>query len=233
MAKRKSNVTTDLMPAKVDKRIAVGDATRKKILACAVAIAGSTGFASLTIGTLAQASGLSKSSLFTHFATRKDLVIATLDAAYDEFDREVLDVCRASPPTLMMRVFLRRYFEYLNNRPKSHACIITSSAFEFDADDDSVRERVVQLIERRRAVMRELLHAAREAGVIGGTKAELEQQLFDYESLMVGFVYRYQLEPTEQIFERLVAGVRRLFANPAVAQARMKGASRRKVRASR
>jgi len=233
MAKTKANATTDLTPAKVDKRIAVGDATRKKILARAVAIAGSTGFASLTIGTLAQASGLSKSSLFTHFATRKDLVIATLDAAYEEFDREVLDACRASPPSLMMRVFLRRYFEYLNNRPKSHACIITSSAFEFDADDEGVRERVVQLIERRRAVMRDLLHAARDANVISGTNAELEQQLFDYESLMVGFVYRYQLEPTEEVFARLVAGVRRLFASPSMAQARGKTASRRKVRAAR
>ena len=218
-------------PVKVDKRIAAGNATRKKILARAVAIAGSTGFSSLSIGTLAEASGLSKSSLFTHFATREDLVIATLDAAYEEFDSEVLNACRDCPPADMMRVFLRRYFDYLNTRPKSHACIITSSAFEFDAVNDRVRKRVVQLIERRRADMRQLLEAAREDGVIRGNDAEIEQQLFDYESLMVGFVYRYQLEPTPEIFERLVAGVRRLF--PTLPKPSAEAAATRKSRAVR
>lgn len=83
---------------RVDRRIEAGIATRKRIMKAAVAIAGSTGFSSLTIGTLADACGLGKSSLFTHFATREDLVIATLDAAYEEFDQQVLDACRASPP---------------------------------------------------------------------------------------------------------------------------------------
>ena len=214
--------------AKVDKRIAAGNATRRKILARAVAIAGSTGFSSLSIGTLAEASGLSKSSLFTHFATREELVIATLDAAYEEFDREVLNACRGCAPSDMMRVFLRRYFEYLNTRPKSHACIITSSAFEFDAGNDRVRKRVVQLIEQRRADMRGFLNAARDAGLIRGTDAEIEQQLFDYESLMVGFVYRYQLDPNPAIFERLVAGVRRLF--PTLPKPSTKAATPRKLR---
>lgn len=204
-------------PERIDRRIEAGNATRKRIMKAAVAIAGSTGFSSLTISTLAEACGLSKSSLFTHFATREDLVIATLDAAYEEFDSEVLDACRASPPQDMMRVFLRRYFEYLNNRPKSHACIITSSAFEFDGTKGRVRKRVVELIERRRADMREFLIKARAAGAISGTDAEMEQQLFDYEALMVGFVYRYQLDPDAKLFEHLVAGVRRIFP-PAAAK---------------
>ena len=230
MAKTKAK-SVESAPVKVDKRIAAGNATRARIMKEAVAIAGSTGFASLTIGTVAEASGLSKSSLFTHFATREDLVIATLDAAYAEFDREVLEACRQCPPADMMRVFLRGYFEYLNTRPKSHACIITSSAFEFDAVNDRVRKRVVQLIERRRADMRKLLEVAREAGVISGTHQEIEQQLFDYESLMVGFVYRYQLEPTPEIFERLVAGVRRLF--PALPRQMAKNVPARRLRVAR
>jgi AcrR family transcriptional regulator len=211
-------------PVRIDKRIEAGNATRKRILKAAVTIAGSTGFSSLTIGTLAEACGLSKSSMFAHFVTREDLVMATLDAAYEEFDREVLDACRASPPQDMMRMFLRRYFEYLNNRPKSHACIITSSAFEFVGVKDRVRKRVVELIGKRRADMRQLLEEARRAGAIRGTDAEIEQQLFDYESLMVGFVYRYQLEPDPAIFARLVAGVRRLFPSvPANTSAVRKG----------
>ena len=218
MSKAKRTSQSDA-PERIDRRIAAGNATRKRLMKAAVAIAGSTGFSSLTIGTLADACGLSKSSLFTHFATREDLVLATLDAAYEEFDREVLDACRAGPPQDIMRVFLRHYFEYLNTRPKSNACIITSSAFEFDGVKDRVRKRVIELIERRRSDMRELLENARRVGVIRGTDAEIDQQLFDYESLMVGFVYRYQLEPDATHFDRLVAGVRRIFP-PAAAPAK-------------
>lgn len=213
----------------LDRRIAAGNATRQRILKAAVTIAGATGFPSLTIGTLAEAAGLSKSSLFTHFPTRDDLVIATLEAAYDEFDREVLDACRESPPRDIMRVFLRRYVAYLNDRPKSHACIITSSAFEFDGATSRLRKKVVELIDRRRSDMRELLERAREAGFIHGTDAEIEQQLFDYESLMVGFVYRYQLDPDPKLFDRLIAGVRRIFPSPSPAAK----SSRKKLRAVR
>lgn len=212
---------------RIDKRIAAGDATRKRIMSAAVAIAGSTGFSSLTIGTLAEACGLSKSSMFTHFPTREDLVVATLDAAYDEFDREVLDACRTAPVGDKMRVFLRGYYEYLNNRPKSHACIVTSAAFEFDGARDRVRKRTEQLIAKRRDVIRQFLLEARQAGVIHGTESDIEQQLFDYESLMVGFVYRYQLDPDPETFKHLVAGVRRLF--PALPAPPAKTARKRRM----
>lgn len=213
----------------LDRRIAAGNATRQRILKAAVAIAGATGFPSLTIGTLAEAAGLSKSSLFTHFPTRDDLVIATLEAAYDEFDREVLDACRESPPRDTMRVFLRRYVAYLNDRPKSHACIITSSAFEFDGANSRLRKKVVELIDRRRSDMRKLMERAREAGYLPGTEGDFEQQLFDAESLMVGFAYRYQLNPNSQLFDRLIAGIRRVFPD---APPPSRG-SRKKLRAVR
>ena len=215
---------------RIDKRIAAGDATRKRIMSAAVAIAGSTGFSSLTIGTLAEACGLSKSSMFTHFSTREDLVIATLDAAYDEFDRAVLDPCRAAPLGDKMRVFLRGYYEYLNSRHRSHACIITSAAFEFDGDRGRVRKRVEQLIAKQRDVIRQFFKEARQAGVIQ-SDTDIEQQLFDYESLMVGFVYRYQLDPDPQTFAHLVAGVRRLF--PLLRAPATKAARKRNLRVSK
>lgn len=213
MAKSKTP-TAAAAPEKIDKRIANGMATRKRIIKESVAIAGSKGFAALTIGTLAEACGLSKSSMFTHFATREDLVIATLDAAYEEFDREVLEPCRESSPRDSLRVFFRRYFDYLNARHRSHACILTSSAFEFDGVHDKVRRKVVALIERRRSDLRDFFLQARDAGIIRGNDEQIEQYLFEYESLMAGFIYRYQLNPDRKLFERLVAGARRLFPTP-------------------
>ncbi len=48
-----------------------GDATRQAVIDQAVEIAGRLGVAGLTIGTLASASGMSKSGLYAHFRSKE------------------------------------------------------------------------------------------------------------------------------------------------------------------
>ena len=55
-----------------------GDATRQAVIDQAVEIAGRLGVAGLTIGTLASASGLSKSGLYAHFRSKEALQLAVL-----------------------------------------------------------------------------------------------------------------------------------------------------------
>ena len=66
-----------------------GEETRAQILDAAVQQASEAGFESLTIGTLAGRTGLSKSGLFAHFGSRTDLQIAALDEAARRFTEAV------------------------------------------------------------------------------------------------------------------------------------------------
>ena len=66
-----------------------GAATRELILARAVELADRSGLDALTIGTLAEAAGMSKSGVFAHFGSREDLQLAVLDAAAKIFTDEV------------------------------------------------------------------------------------------------------------------------------------------------
>ena len=82
-----------------------GEETRAQILAAAVQQASRAGFESLTIGALAEATGLSKSGLFAHFGSKLDLQIAALDEAARQFTQSVFlpATCRAAKvpaPTL-------------------------------------------------------------------------------------------------------------------------------------
>ncbi len=72
-----------------------GEDTRSMILDAALAQASEGGFESLTIGTLAARTGLSKSGLFAHFRSKEALQVETLDRAAERFiaAEEAADEC--------------------------------------------------------------------------------------------------------------------------------------------
>ena len=74
-----------------------GDATRQAVIDQAVEIAGRLGVAGLTIGTLASASGMSKSGLYAHFRSKEALQLAVLGSARENFVAQVIRPALAAP----------------------------------------------------------------------------------------------------------------------------------------
>jgi AcrR family transcriptional regulator len=67
-----------------------GEETRAAILDHAVEVASRVGLEGLTIGSLADATGMSKSGLFAHFGSREDLQLAALEHVKASFGEQVL-----------------------------------------------------------------------------------------------------------------------------------------------
>ena len=67
-----------------------GPETRKRILAHSLKVAASHGLAGLTIGRLARDLGMSKSGLFAHFRSKRQLEMATINEARMVFNSQVL-----------------------------------------------------------------------------------------------------------------------------------------------
>ena len=63
--------------------------TREHILRQALALASQVGVAGLTIGSVAEACGLSKSGMFAHFGSKEALQLAVVESAQQHFVREV------------------------------------------------------------------------------------------------------------------------------------------------
>ena len=74
-----------------------GDATRQAVIDQAVEIAGRLGVAGLTIGTLAAATGMSKSGLYAHFRSKEALQLAVLGSAREHFVDQVFRPALAAP----------------------------------------------------------------------------------------------------------------------------------------
>src|SRR5258708_33999132 len=74
-----------------------GEHTRAAIRGEALRLVSKAGLDGLTIGTLADATGLSKSGLFAHFGSREDLLLAVLDHGQKQFTEGVLKPALAKP----------------------------------------------------------------------------------------------------------------------------------------
>jgi AcrR family transcriptional regulator len=70
--------------------MAKGEETRQAILARAFELANVVGVSGLTIGRLAEATGLSKSGLFAHFGSKEALEVAVVEEAARQFVQDVM-----------------------------------------------------------------------------------------------------------------------------------------------
>jgi len=73
--------------AKLDRRVAQGEATRQALLAAARATFGSQGYAATSLDEVVAAAGVTKGALYHHFADKESL----FRAVFEQVEREVSD----------------------------------------------------------------------------------------------------------------------------------------------
>jgi len=187
-----------------------GAVTRELILARALEMADAKGLDALTIGTLADAAGMSKSGVFAHFGSREDLQLAVLDAAARVFTDEVFVPAmreRRGLPRLraVLQAWIKRTLRYGENR----GCPIGAAALEFDDRPGAVRDRVLQHI---RHLLKEITRAVNIAVEQGHLRADTdaEQIAFEVHGLMLAFQFEVKLVAKERAVAHVEVGVERL-----------------------
>ena len=110
-----------------------GEETRAQILAAAVEQASAAGFESLTIGSLAERTGLSKSGLFAHFGSKLDLQVAALDEAARLYTEAVfLPALKAPRGLKRLRALFDLWLSWPQNARLPGGCPIDSALREYD-----------------------------------------------------------------------------------------------------
>ena len=162
------------LPSKPSK----GEETRALILEAAVQHAGVHGFDALTIGGLAEQTGLSKSGLFAHFGSKEELQIATLDEAVRRYN-EVAFIPALKAPRGLRRLSMvfDNWLQWLE-RSGLKACPMIAANTEFDDRPGPMRDAVVQHMQRlNQEIMRGVQNAI-DTGEFAGN-ADPEQFAFE------------------------------------------------------
>jgi AcrR family transcriptional regulator len=177
-----------------------GQRTRNAILETAAALATEEGLEPLSIGRLAEASGMSKSGLFAHFGSKEELQLATVDHAASLFVAEVIEPARAAPRGLA-RVWslCDHMIDYAERQVFPGGCFFAATSFEFNNRPGPVRDRIEEMIRSWLSYLEHAVEQAQEA-------AELDRNLsareiaFQLDAFAQAANAQYQLFRDERVF---------------------------------
>ncbi len=164
-----------------------GEETRFMILDAALAQASEAGFESLTIGTLAAKTGLSKSGLFAHFGSREELQIAALEHAAQRFvDTVMAPAMRTERGLPRVRAIFNGWLTWTRCNEVGFGCPLHAAAIEFDDRPGPVRDHIVSHFAGLQSALERALQLAIDAGHLE-TGTDVQQAVFE----MLGIIFAY------------------------------------------
>lgn len=168
---------------------------RERILAEGASLLSQEGLAGVTLGSLAERVGMSKSGLFAHFKSKEAVQLELLDHIEELGRTQVFEKAMAAREGLPQ---LRAYFEvwlgWAGRAGLPGGCPVAAAVFELDDLDGPVRERVVQISNRAMDQVLEMICKAVELDQLR-KDADLEQILWEINGI-------YLAHHTSQRFAR-------------------------------
>jgi AcrR family transcriptional regulator len=188
-----------------------GQQTRAAILDAALALASHIGLEGLSIGALAECTGMSKSGVFAHFGSREELQISVVREYHAKFEEEVFRPAMAATRGLpRLRALFDRWVRRVSVEIDS-GCIYISGAVEFDDRPGPVRDALVAMVQTWQDALERAIRAAVDEGHLGAD-TDAGQLLFEMHGLILAlhhdarFLRHAGAEERARIaFERLLA----------------------------
>ena len=188
-----------------------GQQTRAAILDAALALASQIGLEGLSIGGLAEVTGMSKSGVFAHFGSREELQISVVREYHVKFEEEVfrpaLAVERGLP---RLKALFDRWLKRVSVEIDS-GCLYISGAVEFDDRPGPVRDALATMVQTWQDALTRSIQLAIDEGHLTGETSP-EQLMFEIHGLIVALHHdaRFLRNPgsvdrARQGFERLLA----------------------------
>ena len=166
-----------------------GERTRAAILDEALRLVSKAGLDGLTIGTLADATGMSKSGLFAHFGSREELLLAVLAHGQAEFAEVVFQPAMAKPRGLpRLRSMFVNWLDWTESAELPGGCPMIGGASEFDDRPGPVRD---MLAGGQRTWIETLKRAVRQAVEEGQLGAETDPEQIAFEIFGIALVVHH------------------------------------------
>ena len=126
---------------------APGQRSRARVVEQAAKLATIEGLEGLSIGRLAEAAGLPKSSVHALFGSKEELQLATINAARDSFIAEVVApaLTSAGPGRERLLALCEGYLSYVERRVFPGGCFFVAAAAEVGAQAGRVHDEVARI----------------------------------------------------------------------------------------
>jgi AcrR family transcriptional regulator len=196
----------------VEKRTPVlktkGERTRHSILTTAAALASQEGLEPLSIGRLAEATGMSKSGLFAHFGSKEELQLATVDHAAQLFVDEVIAPARAAPRGVArVWALCDHMVDYAERQVFPGGCFFAATSFEFNHKPGPVRDRILEMISSWLSYLEHAIEQAQAAGELA-QEPSAHELAFQLDAFAQASNAQYQLFRDPAVFAEARRAIR-------------------------
>ena len=188
-----------------------GQQTKVAIVDAALRMAAQVGLEGLSIGSLAETMGMSKSGVFAHFGSRDELQISVIREYYARFEAQVFQPAMAQPRGLpRVRALFENWMRFASAELDS-GCIFISGAVEFDDRPGPVRDALAEAVDAWIEAMTRAVAQACEQGHLAAD-ADPRQISFEIHALILALHYEARFMRRPGSMERAEQGFRNILA---------------------
>ena len=169
------------------------------------------GLEGLSIGSLAEAMGMSKSGVFAHFGSRDELQISVVREYYARFEAQVFQPAMMQPRGLPRVRALFEHWMRFTSAELDSGCIFISGAVEFDDRPGPVRDALAEAVGAWIDAMTRAVAQAGEQGHLLAS-ADPRQISFEIHALILALHYEARFMRRPGSMERAVQGFHNILA---------------------
>ena len=206
--------TASVTPASAQTRsraLLKGQQTKAAIVDAALRMAAQVGLEGLSIGSLAEAMGMSKSGVFAHFGSRDELQISVVREYYARFEAQVFQPAMMQPRGLPRVRALFEHWMRFTSAELDSGCIFISGAVEFDDRPGPVRDALAEAVGAWIDAMTRAVAQAGEQGHLLAS-ADPRQISFEIHALILALHYEARFMRRPGSMERAVQGFHNILA---------------------
>jgi AcrR family transcriptional regulator len=182
--------------------------SRRAILDAATRLATTHGLEGLSIGELAQHIGMSKSGLYAHFKSKEELELATIDAAAEIFENDVIRrVPEALRGTARVTALSEAFLQHLARRVYPGGCFFATVAAQLAPRPGRARDRVSRL---QGEWVAQFIAALRQAQGDGELQpaTDLNQLAFEITAMLFRANFAWIVTEDKRVLDQARVGIR-------------------------
>ena len=186
-----------------------GQQTKAAIVEAALGLASQIGLEGLSIGALAEITGMSKSGVFAHFGSREELQISVIREYHERFEQAVFYPALKAPRGLPRLQTLFDNWTTQTSAEIDSGCIYISGAVDFDDRSGPVRDALVLTVTTWQTAVRRAVEQAQEEGHLT-READPMQVAFEIHGLILALHYEARFLKVPGAAERARQGFARI-----------------------
>lgn len=188
------------------KRVLIkGQQTKAVIIDAALGLASQIGLEGLSIGAVAEVTGMSKSGVFAHFGSREELQISVIREYHDRFEAEVFYAAMQKPRGVQRLQALFDNWMVQTSAEIDSGCIYISGAVEFDDRSGPVRDALARSVSTWQTALRRAVELSQAEGQLM-READAHQIAFEIHGLILALHYEARFLRNPNATERARRG---------------------------